>query len=297
VAAGSGLETAPDTCTNNTNAAITSWNKRETGVPADDYYAGAGVQFAGFALRAITDFATGRDNNVGATNPSWLSFANSTGVNNPNGQFGGTFGSVPCIPDYYSQRPSTTLGLPANVSAMVTGIYGGNGSINLTGGNVNPGENMTVYIDGNVFISSNIIYTPNWNFNNTPLFQLVVRGNIYIGSGVTQLDGVYIAQRNGASGGTIYTCATAAAAPVLTNGAFFNSCNSKLTVNGAFMANSVEFLRTSGSLSQSMVNEPSGGSTGGEVFNFNPALWMAQPLQGTAGSDNYDAITSLPPVL
>jgi hypothetical protein len=58
VAAGSGLETAPDTCTSNTNAAITSWNKRNTG-PVADQYAGAGVQYASFALRAITDFATG----------------------------------------------------------------------------------------------------------------------------------------------------------------------------------------------------------------------------------------------
>jgi hypothetical protein len=296
VAAGSGLETAPDTCTSNTNAAITSWNKRNTG-PVANHYAGAGVQYAGFALRAITDFATGRGNSVGQTTPSWLSFANSTGVNNGNGQYGGTFGSVPCINDYYSLRPTTTTGLPANVTAMVTGTYGATGGVTLTGGNVNPGENITVYIDGNVFINSNITYTPNWSFSNTPLFQLVVRGNIYIGNGVTQLDGVYIAQRNGAVGGTIYTCATAAAAPTLTNGAFYNGCNSKLTVNGAFMANSVEFLRTSGSLSQGTANEPSGASNAGEVFNFNPSLWMVQPLQSGGGAGSYDAITSLPPVL
>jgi hypothetical protein len=292
VAAGSGLETAPDTCTNNTNAAITSWNKRTPG-----NYAGAGVQYAGFALRAITDFATGRDNSVGLTTPSWLSFANTAGVNNGTGLYGGTFGSVPCIRDYYSLRPASTSALPANVSAMTTGIYGSTGATTLTGGTVNPGENITVYIDGNVFINSNITYTPNWSYTNTPLFQLVVRGNIYIGNGVTQLDGVYIAQRNGAAGGTIYTCATAAAAPTLTNGAFYNSCNSKLTINGAFMANSVEFLRTRGSLSQGIVNEPSGSSNAGEVFNFNPSLWMVQPLQSGGGSDNYDAITSLPPVL
>lgn len=292
VAAGSGLETAPDTCTNNTNAAITSWNKRTPG-----NYAGAGVQYAGFALRAITDFATGRDNSVGLTTPSWLSFANSAGVNNGSGQYGGTFGSVPCIRDYYSLRPASTSGLPVNVTDMTTDIYGGTGAVTLTGGTVSPGETITVYIDGSVFINSNITYTPNWSYNSTPLFQLVVLGNIYIGSGVTQLDGVYIAQRNGAAGGTIYTCATAAAAPTLTNGAFYNSCNSKLTINGAFMANSVEFLRTRGSLSQGIVNEPSGSSNAGEVFNFNPSLWMVQPLQSGGGAGSYDAITSLPPVL
>jgi hypothetical protein len=292
VAAGGGLESAPETCTNNNNGAIISWNRGTS-----FNYAGAGAQYAAYALSSITDFGTGRGNSVGGTTPSWLSFANSVNVNNPIGQFGGMFGSASCITDYYAQLPGSTSAIPGNVSSMTSGAYGGNGTITLAGGNVNPGENISVFVNGNLYITSNITYPGSWNYENIPLLQVVVRGNIYISGSVTRLDGVFIAQRNGASGGTIYTCASGASAPILTNGAFFNACSNKLTINGAFVANSVEFLRTAGSLSQSTSSESSAASAAGEVFNFNPALWMTQPLQSSDSQNNYDAITSLPPVL
>jgi hypothetical protein len=292
VLAGGGLETAPNTCSSNTNAAITSWNKHDTTT-----YAGAGVQFAAFALGSITDFASGRGNTTGVNTPSWLSFANTTSVNHSSGLYGGNFGSAPCIKDYYAQMPADTDGVLANVSSMGSGAYFGSGSVTLNGGNINPGERISVYIDGDLRINGNITYTPNWNFNNVPLFQVVVLGNIYIAPGVTQLDGVYIAQREGSSGGNILTCANNGTSTTTANGAFYNACNNKLTINGAFIAHSVQFGRTSGSLSQSTPGESSAGSVAGEVFNFNPALWIAQPLESTGGLDTYDAITSLPPVL
>lgn len=290
ISVGGGVESAPDTCTTNANGAVSAWNKRSA------TYAGAGAQYAAFAMATISDFATAQGNTSGAPVPRDLAFANNA-ANPANGNFGGNFGSVNCIPDYYGRRPATTLAYPGNISAMGTGTYGINGNATLAGGNIAHSEKITLYVDGNVYITGNITYPGNWNQSQTPLFQLVVRGNIYVGSGVNRLDGVYIAQRNGGAGGTIYTCATAMAAPTLTNGAFFNACNNKLTINGAFVANSVEFLRTSGTLSQSAAGEQSGASPAGEVFNFNPSLWMAQPVDGTGRVDNYDAITSLPPVL
>lgn len=290
VTAGSGLETAPDTCTNNTDAAIVAWNRNSSGG-----YAGAGAQYAAFALRAITDFATAQGNAAGAPAPSGLAFAN-TATNVALGNFGGTFGSVTCIADYYARKPSTTAAMPIDVSAMVTNAYGATGAVSLTGGTVNRGERISVYVDGDVFINSNITYADDWSYDNVPLFQLVVKGNIYISSTVTQLDGLYVAQQDGGAGGVMYTCATAMAPPALT-GTFFNTCNSRLTVNGAFVANSVEFLRTRGTLSQSLANEDSTASSAGEVFNFNPSLWMVQPLDDSGRVDQYDAITSLPPVL
>lgn len=291
ITTGSALETAPDTCTNNANAGIVSWNRRATGG-----YAGAGVQYAAYALSTITDFATALGNSAGAPTPIGLSFASTTS-NAANGNFGGTFGAVTCIPDYYSRKPSGASAIPGNVSAMTGGAYEATGTTTLEGGNVNPGENIAVYIDGDVFINSNITYTPNWSYNNTPLFQLVVRGNIYVSNAVTRLDGVYSAQAGNAGGGTIYTCATTTTPITLTNGAFFNTCNSRLAVNGAFTGNRIEFLRTAGTLSQSSAGESSGGSAAGEIFNFNPTLWMIQPPEQEGTGDNYDAIISLPPVL
>jgi hypothetical protein len=295
---GNALETAPNnsTCTNFTNAGIMAWNKGTAGG-----YAGAGVQYAAYALRTITDFSTAQGNAGGAPVPVGLSFAN-TSTNPGAGNFGGSFGSATCIPDFWSRRPAAPSPLPPNVSAMNTGAYGSNVSTTLNGGNVTNGEKISVYIDGDVLINSNITYQGNWSSVNVPLFELVVRGNIYIAGGVTQLDGIYVAQlRSAGVGGKIYTCATAASPLTLTNGAFYNGCTNKLTINGAFIANSVEFLRTGGTLSQSATNESTNssgaGNNAGEVFNFGPAFWMTQPLDASGRVDNYDAITSLPPVL
>lgn len=294
IAAGGGLSSAPSTCTNNNNAAVVAWNKRASS------YSGAGAQYAVYALATITDFSSAQNLSGGAAEPAGLSFAN-TSTNIGAGNFGGSWGTATCIPDYYGRKPASTSPLPANVSAMSTGAYSANATTNLAGGSVNPGDKISVYIDGDLYISSDITYAGSWSAANMPLFELVVRGNIYIGSGVHRLDGVYIAQKNGAAGGTIYTCATSTTPLVLTNGAFFNTCNSKLVVNGAFVASSVQFLRTAASLGQSSTGETSSvtgaGTNAAEVFNYNPTLWMVQPNESDGTVDNYDAITSLPPVL
>lgn len=290
VSAGNGIAsgTTSSNCTPNTGASISAWNKGAS------TFAGAGTQMAAMALGTIDEFATGQRS---ATVPSGLAFAN-----NPidGDTYGGNLGSVPCIPDYYAVKPATTTPLPANVSAMVTGAYGATGTTTLAGGNVNPGQRVTVYVQGDVYISSNITYTPNWNFRNIPLFQLVVKGNIYVDNNVTQLDGAYIAQPNGGSGGNIYTCTTSAAALPL-NGSLYNTCNTKLTVNGLFSAKQVHLMRTSGTISQSTAAESRAANNAAEVFNYNPSVWIAQPAAGSNTNNTkvgeYDAITSLPPIL
>ncbi|HSD56397.1 MAG TPA: hypothetical protein VLA92_04570 [Candidatus Saccharimonadales bacterium] len=288
VSVGNGQPTA---CTTNADAAISTWNKRAA------TYAGAGAQYAAYAMSTIGDFATAQNLTGGAPEPTGLSFAN-TASDVANGDFGGSLSSVPCIADYYGDRPGSTTALPANVSSMSGNtIYGATGNVTLTGGNINPGQKTSVYIDGDLYITSDITYAGNWSAGNIPLFEMVVRGNIYISSNVHRLDGVYVAQ-----GGTIYTCATGFAAINIDDGAFFNTCHSKLTVNGAFVADSIEFLRTAASLGRSAANETSTaagvGTNAAEVFNFNPSVWMVQPVDNGEGAvDNYDAITSLPPVL
>jgi hypothetical protein len=253
-----------------------------------------------YALATITDFSSAQNLSAGAAEPAGLSFAN-TSTNVGAGNFGGSWGTATCIPDYYGRKPAATLPLPADVSAMTTGAYFSNATASLPGGTVNPGEKISVYVNGDLYIGSDISYAGSWSAANMPLIEVVVRGNLYIGSGVHRLDGVYIAQKNGAAGGTIYTCATSTTPLTLTGGAFFNTCNSKLVVNGAFVADSVQFLRTAASLGQSSVGETSNvtgvGTNAAEVFNFNPTLWMVQPNDTDGSVDNYDAITSLPPVL
>lgn len=293
VAAGSGFGAS---CTSDTRAAVIGWNKRVAG-------AGAGTQFAGYALNVLQDFATSQINTGIATPPTGLSFSNQS-TNAGAGLFGTTFGtSLPCLPDYFSQKPAgaPVQTSPINVSSLTTGAYSASGSVRITGGNVNPNMRTVLYVDDDVYIDNNITYVGSWNTNSAPLFKLVVRGNIFVAGTVSRLDGVYIAQPNGAAGGVIYTCTDPAnpfAAMALTS--VFNQCNSKLVVNGSFSARHVELLRSIGSLVQSSAGESSGSNNAGEVFNYSPAFWLAQPPDGTStdtSSDTYDSIVSLPPVL
>lgn len=289
VATGGGMENAA--CTPNATASINSWNKE------DASYTGAGTQFAVMALGNIDQFATSQAA-TGVNKPSGLAFSNTV----LNDTYGGSFGSLPCIPDYYGQAANTTaVAGTVNVSSLVTGAYKSSGNITISGGNANPGNRIVLYVDGDAYISSNITYPGTWTYDKVPLFELVVSGNIYIAPGVTQLDGAYIAQqKNGAKGG-IYTCATAAGPYALTDGAFYTPCKNKLTINGLFSATQVYLMRTFGTISSATANETAASSNAGEVFNYNPTLWIAQPPTGSNTNNSkvgkYDAITSLPPVL
>ncbi len=276
------------TCTSQNTASITSWNQ-DSGS-----FNGAGTQFAAMALDAIDGFATAQS--VGnATVPSGLAFSNTV----TGGTYGGSFGTVPCIPDYYAQAANTTtIGSTVNVSSLATGSYQVNGNANLSGV-VNPGNRISVYVNGDAYITADIKYAGNWTYDKIPLFRLVVSGNIYISntsssSGVTQMDGAYIAQADsGGNGGAIYTCANASGAYALDEN-LYSKCNRKLTVNGSFSAKQIYLMRTYGTLSQA-TSFANGVTYSGETFKYNPTLWIAQPETNTAGG--YDAITSLPPIL
>lgn len=290
ISAGNGLTTAPGVCTSNNNATIVGWNKRSAGS-----FAGAGTQFAALALNAIRDFSTSLGNPASsAPAPSGLAFAN-TSTSAATGLFGGSLGSAPCIPDYYADRPTSAPAPSSNLSSMSSGTYAHNGTLNLSG-NVNPGQRIVIYVNGNVYINGPITYPGTWTLGNIPLLQLVVRGNIFIDNDVTRLDGVYIAQANGATGGVIHTCA-AGATPIALDGNLFDTCDTKLEINGAFVANQVRLLRTIGTLSRSTTGETGATSAAGEVFNYNPTLWLAQPPAPAGEAGDYDAIISLPPVL
>lgn len=284
VSAGNGF-TVSGTCVNNTLGAVVGWNKEGSGG-----FAGAGAQFATLAMNQIYDFATALGNTT-ATNGSRLAFANtSTG----GGKFGGSFGSLPCIPDYYGNKPSSATAYTGTpLSTLNNAAYTATGPITISG-NINPGQRSALYVQGDVIIDGNIVYPGSWQLNTVPLFELIVKGNIYISKNVTRLDGLYVAQQNGSSGGVIYTC-TNGSTPVATT-ALAGNCSNKLTVNGAFVAHSVQLLRTAGTLTQSSAGETGTSGRAAEVFNYSPLMWIVSPPQQNGG-DTYDSITSLPPIL
>lgn len=298
VSAGNGQAGSSGTCSTNGQAAIVGWNRGST-----QAYAGAGVQFGAYALNQIFDFATAQGNAAGAPAGSGLAFANTA----PSGSlFGGSFGSVPCITDYYAKRTTvatTATSSPINLASLPEGSYtvgSGAGSTTVISGTFPGSKKVVVYVNGNVLITGDIRYPGNWNSGTTPYFQLIASGDIYISRDVRQLDGTYIAQRNGSSGGIIYTCANPGLPAVAINpggGATYSGCSNQLIVNGSFVAYQVQFLRSYGTLRQSNAAERGVSSShAGEIFNYSPAQWMALP-PGTTTTNDYDSITSLPPVL
>ncbi len=291
VSAGNDLAVS-GSCAPNSNASVVGWSKRATG-----NFAGAGAQYGVYALSAIQDFASALGSPAGANAqaPEGLSFAN-TSTNLAAGAYGGGFGIVPCIPDYYATKPATTQPLPPSFNSMVTDSYAASGTTTITGGIVDKNERIALFVDGDLFISGNITYAAGtWTLAEMPLLRIIVRGNVYVGRTVTQLDGLFVAQKMNDTTGNFYTCATGASALPL-NGALYNTCNTKLTINGAVIANRLHLLRTVGSLSQSTPGESAATNNASEVFNYDPAHWLRQPLEDVP-TPGYDAIISLPPIL
>jgi hypothetical protein len=215
-------------------------------------YLGAGTHMAAFALGVITEFASAGGG--GGAGPKTLSFSNTSG-----GTYGGNFGHTYCAPNYWAGAPTS---FPApNLTSPVA-----------------EGEHRVVYFNGNVTISSNIAYANDgsWaDLSKIPSFYLIVKGgDIYIDKGVTQLDGVYVAMKNGATGGTIYTCTNGGTrySGTVPDGADAG-CGKKLTINGAFIANQVKFLRTRGDVATAAAGELATSGNIAETFIYGPEIW------------------------
>jgi hypothetical protein len=189
--------------------------------------------------------------------------------------FGGGAGSVPAVCDLISSlSPTTQLKTATPI-----------GKLSVT-------DTSEQFVLGDMFIKGDITYdTTSWlSVDKIPLFKLIVVGDIYIHQDVTQLDGIYVAIPNPATGkgGNIYTCSTggAGSATMVTYPKLYSDCNKRLVINGAFVAKSVQFLRTFGTMSK---------PGAAEQFNYGPELWLPRKVN-SVGSD-YSSITGLPPVL
>jgi hypothetical protein len=278
ISAGGGMSIGGNECSAgvnaNQNAGIVSWNRG-----AASGYGGAGTAYGALALNHLQGFATAQAGGS-AVAPNGLSFANTGGDADQNDAgrqlYGGEYGSAACTADFF-----------ANANNVQSG------NITIGGQAIPNGTRKTIYVNGNVYITGNITFSGSYaSASDIPAFSIIVKGNIYIAPGVTQLDGFYIAEPSSASAtnGIIYTCAPSAFTAASLNRNLQNSCNAALTVNGSFVARQVWLLRTAGTLTGSAA----------ETFNYVPELWLSEPLGNGLSpgrADDYDAITSLPPVL
>lgn len=308
----------------NRNGGILSYAK-ESG--SGNSAGGSSSQFAAFAAGLIEGSDAQQygfySDGAQAANPTpknALSFANTASGAPWGGYYEGSVRQSNCIPDYYAKKPTNptptplVAPLPANPA---TGAYSASSAVNstftLTNTNVTipRGVKVTVYVSGNVFINNNIVYDLN-TVNDVPKFALVVKGNIYIGAGVTQLDGAYIAQPSTNSSttvasddGDIWTCHDNNTNAVLYSyPAFVTSCSAnKLVVNGALIAKQVNFLRLKGDVAGASTNEDTlsnalSSSNIAEVINYTPEMVIGGPFfnQPKPTGLPIDSIISLPPV-
>ena len=287
---------------------LASWYRRSGG----NHY-GADVQLSTIATVAITGLASGAGAPPASNNPAdaGLSFANTPSSlitdSSDSPTLGGYYGSSHCI---RGEDPPDTAVAEAGTNAQPGNLDGAHkyttDKLTLNGGSISPGKNLAIFASGDVYINGNITYGSGWNVGNVPSFVLRAGGNIYIDPGVTQLDGLYIAQPSG----KIYTCADASGFAPMAASAMYDNCKNRLTVYGSFIANQINLMRTFGSLRNAQNNaQPcsNAGSAGpaqsancaAEVFRFSPEMYLSKPAvkPPSNGATRFDAYTSLPPVL
>lgn len=234
-----------------------------------------------------------------------LSFANSgAGINsntNWGGLFEGAFSQSNCIPDYFGTKQNTSPvpsgSFPGISSADGQYLVGGS-PYTLGGGSVGVGKNVALFVNGDLYITGNIDYATPYTASTSPKFVVVVKGDIYVGPGVSKLEGWYIAQPNGANKGAIWTCVdptdpNGSPTPSGTKDTWVRSnCGNQLSINGALTAAQVNLGR---------INDGLGSANPGnaaEVVNFIPEMVIGGPFFNPPNTINapIQSLISLPPV-
>ncbi len=304
---------------------------------------GASSEYGAFALGNIDGdntihgfYSAGASpSGYGNTNIDLLSFAN-TGASSWGGIYeNGLRQTSSCIPDYYSNKPTSPTvvsdlnSIGADGDYTLSGPTCNTGLYCLTSGDVSipAGRKINVYVNGNVYIGNNITYSSAGETDtNVAKFALIVKGSIYIAPGVGQLDGFYVAQPTAntaaavsADNGDIWTCHDQSTDPMdYTYPA--NSCNTNnLVINGALVAKQVNLYRVVGDIASASTNEDKTdnnshcgynvitGNPGfnghcnnvAEVINYTPEMLIGGgffPVTSGSGSLPIDSIISLPPV-
>lgn len=263
-------------------------------------FQGSGVQLAAFALGTISGFNSARLRTSDPQPPKGLTFAN-------NGTNRGNFGVDHCITDYFADAailPEDNTTTAIDLSTLNSGSYHlkNSSTITLTG-TIPAGRRVSLYVDGDVRITDNISYaSTSWtSFSDIPSFHLYVKGNVFVEADVEELTGMFVAQPTGAADGVITTCVNAGTNTAPAANQLLSTCNKRLTIYGSFVARSVRFFRSNGSLRDATSIEQQASTSGAaEVFSFSPDNYFVAPEPVPGSPDDttgYDSFTGLPPIL
>ncbi len=307
VSTGGSFKDVDSTCSS--AGTLAGWNNSTS----PTYRYGSGSQISSIALSQIYGFASAQFNP--ARTPTEITFTNvdssfiTSDIANP--KLGGNYDGTNCLTNF--DKSSTTV-ITSPVSSLTTsGAYSISGDLTISGLTIANNIHAAIYVAGNVYINGDIKYASYSTRSQIPSFVIKTKGNIYINSNVTNLDGVYVAHKNaGGTGGAIYTCSNGTLNVTSLN--LYLDCNKQLVVNGAFIADYVNLLRTYGSMrdEKSAVSPATICSNTGlkntnyiyptcaaEVFILSPELYLWQDAGSitTGNSLQYDSITNLPPIL
>lgn len=310
-------------------SSIYGFTKRVGGGGGSTNYGGASSQFGAFSLGQNDQFFTaGSHNGVTAANsplpPTGLTFGNAIS-NALVSDYGGSYGQSRCIPDYYGagHNPDGTNKIGKGFFGPNNSCIGAAGCFFGLGGLLGKNIQAAFFVDGDLKIAGNVIYdgsgvgpaSNGWAApNQIQAAYIVVRGDIYIDKNVSQMDGIYIAQKKAdGTGGNIYTCTNATLVPAAPSlipiNQLYDQCRTKLTVSGAFISNVVHYQRSNGTVGKSIggsapANEDPGSANIAEVFNFSQEMYLAptpavfnEAFGQTGSTGAYDSIISLPPIL
>ena len=296
---------------------------------------GASAQYAAFAIGEISQFSSGgmhsprRANTpespvtgmtIGNYNPDLTigSLGGGAGAGlDPNKviNYGGKGGQWRCVPNYYEEfkpsgAPTAAFFNSVNANSALANVKPavGNG-VYLVGKNGPTGPGA-IFVEGDLWIGqfgpepANLTYGGFSGPSDIPSVTIVVKGNIYISSQTTRIDGTLIAQDDGTgSKGNIYTCSESTGIglfrPVPAD-RIYSDCRNQLVINGAFMAQNIKLMRAANSLRDAQENENWTNSRAGEVFRASEALYLATPapeFRTSNPKEGFDAVTSLPPIL
>lgn len=244
---------------------------------SDGSNAGSAVEYAAYALGQIVNFGSGSKSRA---NPAeyaskQLTFANSDPDNSKLGYFGA---SSHCIDDYLAQYDGlgddqNTIGSNINLAttpgSSVVRRLNGNHTIH---GTLRQNTQYVFIVEGgNVTITDDIKYPDTYDSGSEiPSLTIIVpNGNINVQSDVRRMDGFFITKQK------FVTCIPPGG-PLSVN-----NCNLQLVVNGAVIAQSIDFNRTFGAdgPSSSSRKQP------GEIFNFVPEIYIRSGLYMTQCSD------------
>lgn len=275
-------------------------NAKASGPMRADILAGSGAQLAVFAIKAIEGI---QPLSRTTRTPTELAFSNAS--SNVGGrQFGGNFGSLSCAHNYFNDIPSNanwdTSTANVNLATLSSGRHYYEGNINLSG-KIPDGNRVVVYVKGDVLIkdpSGKVGFANNVQWGTIdliPSLYLISNGKINVDYKISELDGSYISQ-----GSEINTCTVDGTFPIdqPTISQRTIECRTQLRVNGAFLANKVNLLRTLGSLRESVALEAPSSTRAAETFIYNPTFWLTRG--GNLPSNTkiqIDSYISLPPSL